>query len=125
MGDKLDKDAQKKEVSVDKMESGWIGLDIGNKSIAEYERVLNSANTIFWNGPMGVFEVSGFEKGTQAIAKSIAERESAIKVIGGGDTISAVRKFGYTSKVTHISTGGGASLEFLGGRKLPGVEALR
>ena len=134
IGDKFDKDAQKKEVLANKIEKGWMGLDIGKQTIIEYQQILNTAKTIFWNGPMGVFELDRFADGTRAIANKIAARE-VTTVIGGGDTIAAIHKFGYSDwseseipllqgKVTHISTGGGASLEFLAGLTLPGIEAL-
>ncbi len=99
------------------------GLDIGPKTIERYHRVLRTAQTVTWNGPMGVFEIDAFATGTIEIAKAVAEVKGTT-VIGGGDSIAAVAKAGVTDRITHISTGGGASLEFLGGRKLPGVEAL-
>ena len=99
------------------------GLDIGPKTIERYRQVLRSAQTVTWNGPMGVFEIDAFATGTIEIAKAVAEVKGTT-VIGGGDSIAAVAKAGVTDRITHISTGGGASLEFLGGRKLPGVEAL-
>ena len=99
------------------------GLDIGPKTIERYRQVLRTAQTVTWNGPMGVFEIDAFATGTIEIAKAVAEVKGTT-VIGGGDSIAAVAKAGVTNRITHISTGGGASLEFLGGRKLPGVEAL-
>jgi len=100
-----------------------MGLDIGPKTIARYRDVISSAKTVTWNGPMGVFEIDAFANGTIAIAKAVADVKGTT-VIGGGDSIAAVAKAGVTDRITHISTGGGASLEFLGGRKLPGVVAL-
>jgi len=100
-----------------------MGLDIGPKTIARYREVISGAKTVTWNGPMGVFEIDAFANGTMAIARAVAEVKGTT-VIGGGDSIAAVAKAGVTARITHISTGGGASLEFLGGRKLPGVVAL-
>ena len=100
-----------------------IGVDIGPATIADYERALRDAHTVVWNGPMGVFEVPVFAAGTNAVAQAVASVKGTT-IIGGGDSIAAVKKAGIADKITHISTGGGASLEFLGGRKLPGVEAL-
>ena len=100
-----------------------MGLDIGPKTIAKYREVLATAKTVTWNGPMGVFEIDAFARGTIEVAKAVADVKGTT-VIGGGDSIAAVAKAGVTDRITHISTGGGASLEFLGGRKLPGVVAL-
>ena len=100
-----------------------MGLDIGPKTIARYREILSSAKTVTWNGPMGVFEVNDFARGTIEIAKAVAN-VSGTTVIGGGDSIAAVAKAGVTDRITHISTGGGASLEFLAGQQLPGVDAL-
>ena len=100
-----------------------MGLDIGPKTIARYRSIIAGAKTVTWNGPMGVFEIDAFANGTIAIAKAVAD-VTGTTVIGGGDSIAAVAKAGVTDRITHISTGGGASLEFLGGRKLPGVVAL-
>jgi phosphoglycerate kinase len=102
----------------------WMGVDIGPKTIALYSAELKRAKTVFWNGPMGVFETPEFSKGTFAIAKAITET-SAITIVGGGDSASAAHSSGFAEKFSHISTGGGASLEFLQGEKLPGIEALR
>ncbi len=102
----------------------WQGLDIGPRSIAAIEKVVAKAKTIVWNGPAGVFEFPRFAVGTNAIAKAVAANKSAISIIGGGDSVSAINKTGLADQITHISTGGGASLEFLEGKKLPGVEAL-
>lgn len=129
MADKFDKDAQTKEMFADRITpdfNDWIGVDIGPKTIHKYKQEILKSNTIVWNGPMGVFEIDIFATGTIEIAKSLAEATSkgATTIIGGGDSASAVAKAGLENKVSHVSTGGGASLEFLEGKKLPGVEAL-
>jgi phosphoglycerate kinase len=105
---------------------GWVGVDIGPKTIEHFSSILKNAKTVIWNGPMGVFEIDKFAIGTIEIAKILAEITSkgAITVIGGGDSVAALAKVDLTDKVTHVSTGGGASLEFLGGLNLPGIEAL-
>ncbi len=102
----------------------WQGLDIGPKTVAAIEKVVAGARTIVWNGPAGVFEFPRFAVGTNAIAKAVAANKSATSIIGGGDSVSAINQAGVADQITHISTGGGASLEFLEGKKLPGVEAL-
>lgn len=129
MADKFDKDAQTKEMFADRITpdfNDWIGVDIGPKTIHKYKQEILKSNTIVWNGPMGVFEIDIFATGTFEIAKSLAEAtfKGATTIIGGGDSASAVAKAGLENKVSHVSTGGGASLEFLEGKKLPGVEAL-
>jgi phosphoglycerate kinase len=103
-----------------------MGLDIGPRAIALYSAEISQAKTIVWNGPMGVFEMPAFAKGTLALAQAVAAATGggAISIVGGGDSVAAVHQSGVSEKISHISTGGGASLEFLGGRKLPGVEAL-
>jgi phosphoglycerate kinase len=102
----------------------WQGLDIGPKSVDAIEDVISRARTIVWNGPAGVFEFPNFAIGTNAIARAVAANKAATSIIGGGDSVSAINQAGVASQITHISTGGGASLEFLEGKKLPGVEAL-
>jgi phosphoglycerate kinase len=100
-----------------------MGLDIGPATRAAYAALIAKAKTIVWNGPMGVFEIPQFAEGTMAIARAVAE-SSAVSVVGGGDSVAAVKKAGVEAKISHISTGGGASLEFLSGLTLPGVAAL-
>ncbi|MBC7233737.1 MAG: phosphoglycerate kinase [Chloroflexi bacterium] len=117
-------DAQHQTVPVDKVLPGWRILDIGPQSVEAFNAVLKKAKTVVWNGPMGVFEFPAFAAGTVAIAKSLAETD-ATTIIGGGDSAAAVEQAGVANKMTHISTGGGASLEFLEGRVLPGVAALQ
>jgi phosphoglycerate kinase len=102
----------------------WMGLDIGPKTVELFANEIAEAFTIVWNGPMGVFEMPAFATGTTKIAKAVAANQDAVSIVGGGDSVAAVKKAGVAEKITHISTGGGASLEFLEGKKLPGVEAL-
>ena len=116
-------DAEHKTVDSDKIPAGWMGMDIGPKSVAKFSKVIESAKTVVWNGPMGVFEFPAFAVGTSEIAKACANC-GGTTIIGGGDSASAVKKLGYADKMTHISTGGGASLEFLEGKTLPGVAVL-
>ena len=120
---KVDADAECKTVDVDQVPAGWRILDIGPKSVALFSDALKGAKLVVWNGPMGVFEVPKFAEGTFAIAKLLAN-SGATTVIGGGDSASAVKKAGVAKQMTHVSTGGGASLEFLEGKELPGVAAL-
>lgn len=123
VADKFDAEAASQVVDVDKIPAGWRMLDIGPKSIAAFGAVLKGAKLVVWNGPMGVFEFPKFAEGTFAIAKLLATT-GATTVIGGGDSASAVKKAGVAKQMTHVSTGGGASLEFLEGKVLPGVAAL-
>jgi phosphoglycerate kinase len=123
VADKFDAEATSQVVEVDKVPAGWRMLDIGPRSIAEFGEVLKTAKLVIWNGPMGVFEFPKFAEGTFAIARLLATT-GATKVIGGGDSASAVKKAGVAKQMTHVSTGGGASLEFLEGKVLPGVAAL-
>jgi phosphoglycerate kinase len=126
VGAEFKADTATQTVSVSATPDGWMGLDIGPKTIDTYRQKVAGAKTIVWNGPMGVFEMPAFAKGTLEIAKAVAAATTAgaTSIVGGGDSVAAVHQSGLAEKISHISTGGGASLEFLAGRKLPGVEAL-
>ena len=123
VADEFKPEAASKVVGAESIPEDWMGLDIGPETIGRYSQLIASAKTIFWNGPMGVFEWDNFEHGTQAIAKAIAANQG-IKVAGGGDTIAAIKKYGLEDRFSHISTGGGASMELLEGKELPGVAVL-
>ena len=123
VGKEFKPDTESKTVKSTEIPDGWEGLDIGEETIKLYKEELQNAKTIVWNGPLGVFEFDQFAVGTNEIAKALGDID-AIKIIGGGDSAAAVEKAGLADKMTHISTGGGASLEFLEGKKLPGIEAL-
>ena len=123
IGDKFDAEANTQVVDVNKIPAGWRMLDVGPKTLELYKAELSGAKLIVWNGPVGVFEMPKFAEGTFALARMLAESK-AITVIGGGDSASAVKKAGVAKQMTHVSTGGGASLEFLEGKELPGVAAL-
>ena len=125
VADRFDADAQSKVVAVNEVPAGWRILDIGPATVAHFGNRLQGAKTVVWNGPMGVFEFPRFAEGTFAIAKVLAGLQGATTIVGGGDSAAAVEKSGLAEKFSHISTGGGASLEFLEGRVLPGVAALQ
>jgi phosphoglycerate kinase len=116
----------KKVEEINNISKGWQGLDAGPKSITKFQKVIKKANTILWNGPVGVFELDSFSKGTIEIGKAIASRtrEGAFSLVGGGDSVAAVKKFNFQDKVSFVSTGGGAMLESLEGKPLPGILAL-
>lgn len=117
-------DAEHRVVAVEEIPTDWLGLDIGPQTVRTYTEVISGAKTVFWNGPMGVFEIELFAEGTRAIAEAIVNNSQTTSIIGGGDTDAAVRKFGLEDKISFVSTGGGASLKILEGTPLPGVEAL-
>jgi len=123
VADKFDKDATPVITKNENIEDGFMGLDIGVKTSEKFAKAVKDAKTVIWNGPMGVFEFENFAKGTISVAKALAD-SNATTIIGGGDSAAAVNTLGFGDKMTHISTGGGASLEFLEGKKLPGIEAL-
>lgn len=123
IADKFAQDAASDVVACNAIPDGWMGLDIGPESVKTFSAAIKGAGTVIWNGPMGVFEFERFAEGTKAVAAAIAESGS-ISIIGGGDSASAVKKLGFDKKMTHISTGGGASLEFLEGLELPGIACL-
>ena len=122
--ERMDAQVKREIVKNDKIPSGWVCLDIGPETVKTFSEEIKSAKTIVWNGPMGVFEMEPFSRGTFAIARAIAST-SAFSIVGGGDSVAAVNKAGVADRISHISTGGGASLEFLEGKKLPGIEALK
>ncbi|MCA1849388.1 MAG: phosphoglycerate kinase, partial [Actinobacteria bacterium] len=123
VADALEEGAEGKTVGVDEIPPDKMGLDIGPRTVELFEGHISGAKTIFWNGPMGVFEIDAFAKGTEGVARAVAE-SNATSVIGGGDSVAAVRKLGLEDRMSHISTGGGASLEYVEGKELPGVAAL-
>ena len=123
VADRFAEDAATQVVAVDAIPAGWMGLDIGPETVRRYTEHLNSARTIFWNGPMGVFEMAPFAAGTLAVARAVAASEAA-SVVGGGDSVAAVNVAGVADQITHVSTGGGAALELVEGKVLPGVAAL-
>jgi phosphoglycerate kinase len=123
IADKFEAEANSQVVEVDKIPPGWRMMDVGPKTLELYKQVLDGARLIVWNGPVGVFEMPKFAEGTFALAKMLAD-SGATTVIGGGDSASAVKKAGVAKQMTHVSTGGGASLEYLEGKELPGVAAL-
>ena len=123
IADKFDKDAAHKVIPTGAVPDGWRILDIGPETIEHYAKVIKAAKTVVWNGPMGVFEFPEFAKGTFGVAKAVAD-SGAVSIVGGGDSVAAIQESGLTDKITHISTGGGASLEMLEGITLPGVAAL-
>lgn len=126
IADKFDNNATTKNCQSNQITEGWMGLDIGENAIKKFTSVLANSETILWNGPMGVFELSAFENGTKSIAKAVSEAtlNGAFSLIGGGDSSAAVKKFGYTQQVSYVSTGGGALLEYFEGKKLPGIVAI-
>ncbi len=123
VADEFSKDAETKQVKIEEIPSDWMGLDIGPETSKLYADVIKNSKLVIWNGPMGVFEMEPFANGTRSVAEAMAETE-AYTVIGGGDSAAAVEKFNVADKMDHISTGGGASLEFMEGKELPGVTAL-
>jgi len=125
-GDKFDNGANVVTTASNKIEDGWMGLDIGPLAVSEFREVIKNSKTILWNGPMGVFEMQKFENGTRKMAEAIAEAtaKGAYSLIGGGDSAAAINKFGLSDKVSYVSTGGGALLEYFEGKILPGVEAV-
>lgn len=124
IADKFAPDAETKVVAYDAVEDGWMALDVGPKTADLFAGALTTAKTIVWNGPMGVFEMELFAKGTEAVARAVADAD-ATSIVGGGDSVAAIEKTGLADRITHISTGGGASLEFLEGKTLPGIAALQ
>ncbi|WP_306641065.1 phosphoglycerate kinase [Sanyastnella coralliicola] len=127
VADKFDNEANTQVVASNAIAEGWMGLDIADQAIEAYKNVLTESKTILWNGPMGVFEMSSFAKGTEAIARHLAEvtKNGAFTLIGGGDSVAAINKFELADQVSYVSTGGGAMLEYLEGKVLPGIAAIR
>lgn len=127
LANKFDANANTALSNSDSIETGWMGLDIGPKAIAEYKKVILASKTILWNGPMGVFEMEKFQEGTKAIALAVAEatQNGAFSLVGGGDSVAAINQFGLDEQVNFVSTGGGAMLEYFEGKELPGIKAIR
>ncbi len=127
IADKFDANANDSTAPTNNIPDGWMGLDIGENACEQFANVIHTSRTILWNGPMGVFEMAKFQHGTKAIAKAVAEatRKGAFSLVGGGDSVAAVNQFGYADKVSYVSTGGGALLEYFEGKELPGIAAIK
>ena len=127
IADKFDANANTSHSPSNNIPEGWMGLDIGHICLRAIWQVIKHSKTIFWNGPMGVFEMEKFQHGTKAIAEAVAEatKKGAFSLIGGGDSVAAVNEFGFAEKVSYVSTGGGALLEYFEGKELPGIAALK
>lgn len=127
IADKFDNDANIQKSKVNEVKDGWMGLDISDESIKMFNEVINNSKTILWNGPMGVFEMEKFQEGTKQVAQAVAEATSkgAFSLVGGGDSVAAINKYNLADKVSYVSTGGGALLEYIEGKVLPGIKAIR
>jgi phosphoglycerate kinase len=127
IADKFDNEANRKEVAIDEIPDGWMGLDTGSQTSKDAAEIITSSKLILWNGPMGVFELENFQQGTVDVANAIVEATAngAFSLIGGGDSVAAINKFGLADKVSYVSTGGGAMLEYLEGIELPGIKAIK
>lgn len=127
VADKFDNDANREQVPIDQIPNGWMGLDVGEKTSLEFADIIKNSKVVLWNGPMGVFEMENFQAGTAAVANAIVEAtaEGAFSLIGGGDSVAAINKFNLGDQVSHVSTGGGAMLEYLEGKELPGIQAIK
>lgn len=127
IADQFSNDANRDECPIDQIPDGWMGLDVGKQTVADCTKIILDSKLILWNGPMGVFEMENFQHGTATVAKAIAEATSkgAFSLIGGGDSVAAINKFGLADEVSYVSTGGGAMLEYLEGKELPGIKAIR
>lgn len=127
IADRFDNDANRKEVKIDEIPDGWMGLDTGAVTSVDAAKIITASKLILWNGPMGVFELENFQKGTADVANAIVEatEKGAFSLIGGGDSVAAINKFGLADKVSYVSTGGGAMLEYLEGIELPGIKAIK
>lgn len=127
VADKFDNEAETRITSVDDVPDEWMGLDIGPETIKIFSEVISASRTILWNGPMGVFEMENFQKGTRSVAEAIVEATSsgAFSLVGGGDSVAAVNKYNMKDRVSYVSTGGGAMLEYIEGKELPGIKAIR
>ena len=126
IADKFSNDANVDTVKINDIPEGWMGLDIAEQSIEKFKEIVSNSKLILWNGPMGVFEINAFQKGTLAIANAVADAtdKGAFSLIGGGDSVAAVNKYSLSNRVSHVSTGGGAMLEYLEGKVLPGIQAI-
>ena len=127
IADKFDANANDSTAPSNNIPDGWMGLDIGENAVEQFTNVIHNSTTILWNGPMGVFEMEKFQRGTKAVAKAVAEatQKGAFSLVGGGDSVAAVNQFGYADKVSYVSTGGGAMLEYFEGKELPGIAAIK